>query len=66
MSIEVKVRGARKAKVEDTQASWAGKLGERGYYAVIVPVGADYWEAWRFMEDKVTEYMAGNIKKEEA
>jgi hypothetical protein len=46
------------------QKTWQVELLKRGYYAIIVPGKFDFWEARKYLEDEVTRYLAGKIKRE--
>lgn len=61
MFIEIKVQNTKK---QESQDRWRVDLIARGYYAVKVQGTFDFWEARAFIENQVTEYMAGRFKRE--
>jgi hypothetical protein len=45
------------------QKTWQVELLKRGYYAIIVPGKFDFREARKYLEDEITRYLAGKIKR---
>ncbi len=45
------------------QRKWQRDLLKRGYYAIIVPGNCDFWDARKYLEDRVHRYLKGEIKR---